>query len=400
MIWVLTIVGALIGGLIGEWPGFFAMGFLGWIVGFIIKSSRQPQPAPSKAPPSDRTRIEALERRVAALEARLGSEPFSAEKGTDHEVAAQPPEPVPAVQQPETVPAAEREPVIVPVEEVKSEVAAEGSVPISTKRGSDPNFIVRVGLVILFVGLAFLVKYGVEHDMIPVELRIAAVAAAGIALLVMGWRLREKRAGYALSMQGGGVAVLYLTVFGSLKLYHLLPAGLAFAFLVVIAVLSAFLAIAQDSLALAVFGAAGGFLAPVFASTGSGSHILLFSYYLVLNAGIFAIAWFRAWRVLNVVGFLFTFLIGLAWGERSYVPELFSTTEPFLIAFFGLYVMIAILFARGKVALEQQYVDGTIVFGVPLAAFGLQAGLMRGIEFGLAFSSLAAGALYIVLTML
>ena len=31
------------------------------------------------------------------------------------------------------------------------------------------NTIVRVGLVILFFGLAFLVKYGVEHDMVPVE---------------------------------------------------------------------------------------------------------------------------------------------------------------------------------------------------------------------------------------
>ncbi|HEY2627534.1 MAG TPA: DUF2339 domain-containing protein, partial [Usitatibacter sp.] len=260
------------------------------------------------------------------------------------------------------------------------------------------NTIVRVGLVVLFVGLAFLVKYGVEHQLIPVELRIAAVAAAGIALVVLGWRLREKRPDYALSMQGGGVAVLYLTVFGALRLYHLLPAGMAFALLAVIAVLSAFLAIAQDSLALAVFGAAGGFLAPILASTGGGSHVMLFSYYLVLNAGIVAIAWFRAWRILNVVGFAFTFLIGLAWGTHSYEPSLFDSTEPFLIAFFLMYVTIAILFARGQVAAHRSYVDGTIVFGVPIAAFGLQAGLMKGSEFGLAFSSLAIGALYLVLT--
>ncbi|HUL56369.1 MAG TPA: DUF2339 domain-containing protein, partial [Usitatibacter sp.] len=405
MTWILMIVGALIGAALGGLPGFLAMGFLGWLVGFIIKSNREtPQPAPSKPVPSDRARIEALERRVASLEQRLGSEPFSPQKpGPDPGFLAASPAPE---QVAEAVPAAE------PISEVSNVATEPETAPAIEveKPGSGPGFIVRwftggntivrVGLVILFVGLAFLVKYGVEHQMIPVELRIAAVAAAGVALLVMGWRLREKRAGYALSMQGGGVAVLYLTVFGSLKLYHLLPPGLAFAFLVLIAVLSAFLAIAQDSLAFAIFGAAGGFLAPVLASTGSGSHILLFSYYLVLNAGIFAIAWFRSWRALNVVGFLFTFLIGLAWGQRSYEPSLFPTTEPFLIAFFGLYVAIAILFARGKAALEEQYVDGTIVFGVPLAAFGLQAGLMKGTEFGLAFSSLAGGALYIVLTML
>ena len=39
MIWLLTIVGALLGAAIGGWAGVvFAFGFLGWLVGFIIKS--------------------------------------------------------------------------------------------------------------------------------------------------------------------------------------------------------------------------------------------------------------------------------------------------------------------------------------------------------------------------
>ena len=34
------------------------------------------------------------------------------------------------------------------------------------------------------------------------------VAAGAIALLVVGWRLRETRAGYALMLQGAGIGVL------------------------------------------------------------------------------------------------------------------------------------------------------------------------------------------------
>ena len=60
----------------------------------------------------------------------------------------------------------------------------------------------------LFFGFAFLARYAVEHALLPIELRLAAVAAGGIALLVTGWRLRAKRTAYAMSMQGGGVAVL------------------------------------------------------------------------------------------------------------------------------------------------------------------------------------------------
>ena len=42
-------------------------------------------------------------------------------------------------------------------------------------------------------------------------------------VFVIGWRLREKRAGYGLAMQGGAIGILYLTVFAAFKLYQLVP---------------------------------------------------------------------------------------------------------------------------------------------------------------------------------
>ncbi len=402
MTWVLVAIGVLVGAAQWGFPGAITLGFLGWLLGIILKSKARPAPAQSE-------RFDALDRRVAALEARLARvEGLAAgERGVGVAPAQEAVSPAikegPAALRVESAPKPAVEPAAI-------RTAGPDTARATPAPPAKPNFIVawftggntivRVGLVILFAGLAFLIKYSVEHQLVPVELRVASVAAVGLALLVVGWRLRSRRAEYALSLQGAGVAVLYLTVFGALRLYGLLPAGAAFVLLAVIAMLSAFLAIAQDSLALAVFGAAGGFLAPILASTGGGSHVMLFSYYLVLNAGIVAVAWFRAWRVLNPIGFLFTFLIGLAWGVRSYRPEHFDTTEPFLVAFFLIYVAIAILFARQQSPAQRNYVDGTIVFGTPIAAFGLQAGLMRDSEFGLAFSSLAGAAIYLALAAL
>jgi len=125
--------------------------------------------------------------------------------------------------------------------------------------------------------------------------------------------------------------------------------------------------------------------------------VMLFSYYLVLNAGIVAIAWVKAWRVLNVLGFAFTFVIGALWGAKAYVPEHFATTEPFLIAYFAMYVAIPILFARRRAVELKDYVDGTLVFGVPIVAFGLQTAMVRNYEYGAAFSALGLGAAYLVL---
>ena len=259
------------------------------------------------------------------------------------------------------------------------------------------NTLVRVGIVILFFGVAFLLRYLAQHTRIPIELRLSAVAVGGIVLLLLGWRLRKKRPGYALALQGGAVGILYLTVFAGMRLYSVLPAGLAFGLLFVIAVVSAALAVLQDSQAFALLGAAGGFLAPILASTGQGSHVVLFSYYAVLNLGLLLIAWFKAWRPLNVAGFLFTFVIGAVWGVLRYRPELLGSTEPFLILFFLLYVAIAVLFTERQAPELRGYVDGTLVFGTPLAAFGLQSALLLDRHFALAYSALIVSAFYLAL---
>ena len=262
------------------------------------------------------------------------------------------------------------------------------------------NVLVKVGVLVLFFGVAFLVKFAAEQNVFPIELRLASVGIVGLVLLVIGWRLREKNNAYALILQGGALGVLYLTVFSALRLYSLLPATLAFSILFVFAAFSAALAVLQNSRALAVLGISGGFLAPILTSTGSGSHVGLFSYYLVLNLGLFGIAWFRSWRLLNVVGFMFTFVVATAWGVKYYTPEFFSSTEPFLIAFYLLYVSIAVLFAFKQPVELKGYVDSTLVFGVPLVGFGLQAGMVSHIEYALAWSSLSLAALYILLAWL
>jgi len=274
---------------------------------------------------------------------------------------------------------------------------ADAAVRVIREYFTGGNTLVRVGIIILFFGVAFLLRYAAEHSHVPIEFRLSGVALGGIVLLVLGWRLRTRRTGYALALQGGAVGILYLTVFAGLKIYSVLPPGAAFVLLVIIAAFSAALAVLQNSQSFAVLAVSGGFLAPILASTGKGDHVLLFSYYAILNAGILAMAWFKAWRPLNLLGFLFTFVIGTAWGVLSYQPGLFASTEPFLVLFFLFYTAIAILFATRQPPELRGYVDGTLVFGVPIVAFGLQSAMLHDRRFVLAFSALAVSALYLVL---
>ncbi len=369
-----AIIGGLLGAMAGHLEGFVVGAVLGALGGWAITQQNR------------QARLADLERRLSALEQALAALPRVAAPVT-------PPTPAP---RPESI----REAAPAPAPEAAPAPArpappAAAAGPSLWERLFSGNVVVKVGIVVLFFGVAFLLKYTYERIQVPIEVRLLAVALGAIALLVLGWRLRTARAGYALALQGGGVAILYLVIFAALRLFHLLPAPLAFALLVVVAITSAMLAVAQDSLTLAAIGVSGGFLAPVLASTGQGSHVMLFSYYAVLNAGILAIAWTKAWRVLNLLGFGFTFVIGVLWGVNRYRPEDFSTTEPFLLLFFAMYVAIPLLFARRRAVELKDYVDGTLVFGVPIVAFGLQTALVRDIGYGAAYSAVGLAAAYL-----
>ena len=264
------------------------------------------------------------------------------------------------------------------------------------------NTIVRVGLVILFIGLSFLARYAAVSGLLPVEFRLAAIAASGIALLGFGFKKRLVKPGFALALQGAGVAVLYLTVFAAYKLYDLLPALAAFGLMGVVCALSCALALLQNARSLAVVAFAGGFAVPVLLSTGQGSHVGLFSYYTVLNLAILYIALRRSWRILNLVGFIATFGVASLWGVLKYAPENYASTQPFLIGFVLIYLTMAVLYARNtptRLAGLGGVVDSTLVFGTPLVGFGLQAGLVQPFELGTALSALGFGAVYLVLAL-
>lgn len=261
---------------------------------------------------------------------------------------------------------------------------------------SEGNVPVKVGMLVLFAGVAALLKYASEQGWmtLPLELRLAAIALAALAGLVLGWRQREHKRGFGLSLQGGAVGVLLLVVFAAFKLYHFIPAGAAFALSIVLVAGTGVLAVKQNAIALALLGILAGFLAPLWLSTGQGSHIALFGYYAVLNAAIFAIAWWRPWRALNVLGFVFTFAIGTLWGVLKYRAQDFATTEPFLLLFFAFYLLIPILYAWRRPAGKRDLLDGCLVFGTPLVAFALQAGLLEGERRPLALCALGLGAIY------
>lgn len=259
------------------------------------------------------------------------------------------------------------------------------------------NTIVRVGLVVLFIGLAFLARWAAGAGLLPIEIRLALVAAAGIALLVIGFNRRAARPAFALALQGGGVAILYLTIFAAGALYPILPLPAAFALMVIICAGAVALALLQDAQGLAAAAFAGGYAVPLLLGGHGGPVAVMFGYHALLNLGVLALAWRKAWRSINLIGFVATFGIASAWGGVSYRPQDFAVAESFLLLSVAIYLAIAILYARNSTSRAGHIVDSSLLFGVALVGFGLQAGLVAPYDYGAAFSALGFGAAYLIL---
>lgn len=260
------------------------------------------------------------------------------------------------------------------------------------------NTIVRVGLVVLFVGLVFLARLVAARGLFPIEARLATVALAGAALLAVGLWKRTARPDFALHMQGGGVAVMYLTVFAAARIYAVLPPTAAFAFMIAIAVLGAVLAVTQNSLVMALASFLGGYAVPVLLGGQAETPLGLFSYITVLNLAVLGIAGKKSWRSLNLLGFFATFAIASLWGADSYEDRHFLICELFLGLSAAIYLATAVLYAHNTPGKLGNFADSTLLFGTAITGFGLQAAMVHDRPYASAWSALAFGAAYLGLT--
>ncbi|AUU89614.1 DUF2339 domain-containing protein [Enterobacteriaceae bacterium ENNIH3] len=377
-----------------------------------------------------RDELSRLRQRVALLEQQMsgyapGHAPAAQETASpvDSPEVIVPDVVVPEVSVPEPQPTPEPEPVPIEPAPVNvwargtpaATVSARGSIPLPEREepasGSQAggmvtallrwfmqgNPLAKLGIILLFLGLAFLFRYSVERSLFPLELRLAVAALGAMALLFLGWRLRHKQPVFALILQGGATGALYLTVFGAFRLWQMLPMSLAFALLLLICAASVGLAVLQRALSLAMLASLGGYAAPLLLSSGGGSHVTLFSFYLLLSVGILAISVWQHWRELNLLGMFFTFGVGGVWGIADYRPQYYLSCQLFLIANLLIFGVLSVALSLRAQKKGKRIIDGVLLFAPPLIGFGMQYAITQHLTYGPALSALGYGAFYMLL---
>ncbi|HXB55055.1 MAG TPA: DUF2339 domain-containing protein [Vicinamibacteria bacterium] len=179
-----------------------------------------------------------------------------------------------------------------------------------------------LGGIALVVAAIFLAKMAYDRGYFTPELRMVSMLGAGIGGLV--WAELSLRKGYATTanaVSGAAIAILYIALYAGHALWHLLATAPTFGMMILVTIVAGLVAIRYDAVFTAVLGLVGGFATPISLSTGEDRPVSLFSYILLLNLGLLAVAVKRGWHSLVLLGLLGTFALEVGWFGKFMSPE-------------------------------------------------------------------------------
>lgn len=183
------------------------------------------------------------------------------------------------------------------------------------------NILSKVAITILVLGIAFFVKYAIDKNWINEVARVGIGMLAGGVVLAFAHRLRARFKAFSSVLVAGGISVFYFTIGIGFHEYHVFSQVVAFMLMLLVTAFSVFISVAYDRIELAVLSIIGGFATPFLVSTGEGNYIVLFTYILILDAGMLALAYMRRWHLVNILSYAFTILLYVSWLESKVIHK-------------------------------------------------------------------------------
>ncbi|MFA5793659.1 MAG: DUF2339 domain-containing protein [Candidatus Brocadiia bacterium] len=300
-------------------------------------------------------RIDELAERLARIEKQLGIEkaPEPAEQAQVETVVAKVMESQPTTVTAEPKPAGDS---------------------IETKIGM--KYANWIGIFALIIGAGFFLKYAFDNKWIGETGRVVLGIIGGLGLITIGhFAVLRKFRGPAFGLMGGGLAILYLSVFAAFSFYGLIGQRPAFGFMILVTLIGIILSVRYSAAPIAVLALIGGFLTPIMLSTGIDNQIALFSYIAILDIGILATAYFKRWKFLDYLAFFFTIGLFIGWAAQHYHIEKLPRTELFMSLFFLIFAFLSFFYNivnRKKTGFGDLFL---LIF-VPFLYYGASLGLL------------------------
>jgi uncharacterized membrane protein len=223
-------------------------------------------------------------------------------------------------------------------------VQASVAAPVSkaTKEEASGRLLGKIGIAAVLIGVAFFLKYAFDSNWIGPAGRVMIGVVIGFGFVGVGQYLRKNYLKYSDLLIGGGIAILYLSVFAGYSFYDLFSSFTAGVFMFIVTALSFAISIVNATQTLALVGVIGGFATPFLVGSNENAMMQLFGYLTILNVGILAISFFKKWPRLNVAGFIGTAINFGSWFMYFYTQADLAPTLIFVFITFGIFLIASV----------------------------------------------------------
>ncbi len=259
---------------------------------------------------------------------------------------------------------------------VEQKIEPVPDIKIKLDEEASGRFLGKVGIGAVLVGVAFFLKYAFDNNWVGPTGRVMIGILTGVIFLIIGQILRKKYLRYSDMLMGGGIAILYLSVYSAQAFYHLIDPLMAGFFMLIVTVLAFAISIANATMTLAFVGIIGGFATPFLSGVKENNMMMLFGYLMLLNVGVLGVSFFKKWPQIIVVAFIGTAINFLSWYFSFYTESVLASTLFFLFISFVIFLVasIARVVNAGLKADEGDYfLLGMDAFGFAVMSYILLA---------------------------
>jgi uncharacterized membrane protein len=202
----------------------------------------------------------------------------------------------------------------------------------------------RIGIVAIISAVTFFLKYAFDNNWIGPTGRVGIGVLLGAAMLPWSqWLLNRGYSYFSEGIAGLGAAVMYLSIWAGCQYYKLFSLDVGFFAMIVVTAGMGAVALGRNSQRIALLSLFGGFLTPILVSEGKDAQVVLFTYLLILGAGLLVIELRRDWRALTPISFLLSQFYFWGWYSQFYRPDKLERTVIFATLFFLLYAALPVI---------------------------------------------------------
>ena len=239
------------------------------------------------------------------------------------------------------------------------------------------NWLARIGILALIFGVGFFLKLAFDNDWIGETGRVGLGFAAGALLMGGGEFWSRRYPAWAQAVTGGGVAILYLSVFAGYDLYGLFAPLPALGVAGLVTAAAAGLSIRRESRAVAALAMLGGFATPLFLAGALSDQWVLLGYVVVLDLGALALAFHRGWRWITILAITGSLVLFGFW-HAEFEPGLALAQSGITVIFLRFVVAAILTCLRG--AGDPHPLDWALIALNPVAYLAISYQLMFDIH--------------------